>query len=323
MELSEPANPALHLALCHAKRVALLALAPELKVWLLCGHARDSSEPGVLRYLGDGTSLAYLRRLYFTDAEHEEVRPVAVARLRHEVLALARSRAPALVEVNRALAPLLPSIGFTSYPWLRQRVSLHGPRYQERAARLEATVGRRVHRQRFGFDLTQEADAVERFYTAFYCPYLQHRFGAACHVRSRRDLRSAARGGFLLRVRAEGRWLAGAICRRRGREVSLLGFGLAPPYEENLRHGALQAVYYFLFRWAESRGLASVDLLRSRPHVGDGVFEHKRRWGATAERDGWPHTLWRLLPPKRVTAGSTIGGHLVWWRGGFAPLASL
>jgi hypothetical protein len=64
----------------------------------------------------------------------------------------------------------------------------------------------------------------------------------------------------------------------------------------------LSAVYYELFRWARESRLGRVDLLRSRPHSGDGVSMHKKRFGARPEKDPWPHALLAVYPP----AGSEL-----------------
>jgi hypothetical protein len=86
---------------------------------------------------------------------------------------------------------------------------------------------------------------------------------------------------------------AGIMCARTKKSVTDFAFGLAPDYAFHLKRGAMSATYYFLFQWAQENGLERVDLLRSRAHVFDGVYEHKRRWGAGAYDDGWPQTsLW-------------------------------
>ena len=51
--------------------------------------------------------------------------------------------------------------------------------------------------------------------------------------------------------------------------------------------------------------------MRSRPHREDGVFEHKRRLGATACWDPWPHTIIGVYPPKDARVPSATRGILV------------
>ena len=47
--------------------------------------------------------------------------------------------------------------------------------------------------------------------------------------------------------------------------------------------------------------MQKVDLLRSRPNTSDGVYEHKRRWGAKPVIDSWPHTaLWIFIPKTEI-----------------------
>ena len=63
-----------------------------------------------------------------------------------------------------------------------------------------------------------------------------------------------------------------------------------------------------------------VDLLRSRPHAEDGVYQHKSRWGAVTEVDDWPHTLLCFFIPPQVEVPACLARLLVWQRDHFAEL---
>jgi hypothetical protein len=69
--------------------------------------------------------------------------------------------------------------------------------------------------------------------------------------------------------------------------------------------------------------METVDLLRSRPHTGNGVFEHKRRWGARPEADRWPHTAIRIFVPEGLEIPSTLKKQLVWCDEKFMELQKL
>jgi hypothetical protein len=127
-----------------------------------------------------------------------------------------------------------------------------------------------------------------------------------------REFRRTVKSGFLLKVFDGKQWISGAVCGVQGNSVTTLAFGLIPDYEYHLRRGALTAVYYFIFKWAEKNAVRTVDLLRSRPYTEDGVYEHKRRWGGRPEKDAWPHTAIWIFAPKRSNLSQGVGHHLVW-----------
>ncbi len=131
---------------------------------------------------------------------------------------------------------------------------------------------------------------------------MKWRFGGETHPRSPREIVAAVRNGFVLEILQGEMPVAAAACRLRQGTVTLLALGLHGDYVDLLHRGAMSAIYYELFRRAREDGLGRVDLLRSRPHSGDGAAIHKSRFGARPERDPWPHALLAIYSP----AGSAL-----------------
>ncbi len=68
--------------------------------------------------------------------------------------------------------------------------------------------------------------------------------------------------------------------------------------------------------------MQKVDLLRSRANTSDGVYEHKRRWGAQPVIDSWPHTaLWLFIPDAEIRPG--LKTQLIWNKGEFVEMERL
>jgi hypothetical protein len=106
------------------------------------------------------------------------------------------------------------------------------------------------------------------------------------------------------------------------KEICTFAFGHLPGDQYDLHWGALSATYYFIFQWADEHSLEKVDLLRSRPNTGDGVFEHKRRWGARPMIDSWPHTALWIFVPKAETCPA-LKTQLIWDRNEFVEIKRL
>lgn len=281
-------------------------------------EAEIGTGPTRVRYLGDGESLSFLGAVH-----RGEVRLTGRAGATRigEWVQDARSQGLTYLELNRLLAPLVPRGGWVTFPWVRQVIDLGGPALAARWRSIEATYGRKVRQNRFCFRVERGRAVADEFYWEFYRPHIQVRYGGAAHLRTAAEVRSAVRRGFVLKVLEDDEWLAAAACRLRGGRVTTLAFGVRQGQEAALRRGALSAVYYFLLGWARERALSKVDLLRSRPHSEDGVFEHKRRFGAEAVRDMWPHTAIWVFPAEGQPLPAAAGGLLVWSGTQFCPLA--
>jgi hypothetical protein len=260
--------------------------------------------------MGEGESLDYLKNLCFTHVYSEQASPCHFVNLSR---ILQRTRmGVACVEVNRLLAFAVPNNGLETYPWIRQKVFLKQDAWRERKRYIRGKLTRKVRKNQYHFVVVHDPKGLSTFYDAMYAPYIRHRYGAATHLRSFGEIRAAVEHGFMLQVFDGDLWVAGAVCGVRQREVVSLAVGLIPDYCTHLRRGALVAVYHFLLKWAEENNMNTVDLLRSRPHTEDGVFEHKRLWGAGTIKDCWPHTCIRLFLPQGMTVPSPLQGLLVW-----------
>jgi hypothetical protein len=270
------------------------------------------------RYIGEGDSLGFLASRHRTRVEH--LPPVSILKLGRTIRGL-RTEALLYVETNRLLAPLLPNGAKFTVPWIRQRVPFDADPAARGAAAVESVYGRKVRKYGFEHRIVGDPALVREFHDEFYVPYITGRFGDAAHPRSRRALENFVRRGFLLQVLDGERWISGVVCRPGRGRVTAVAYGLRGDPGEMLRRGALSACTYFLLCWARERGLRSVDLLRSRPHVSDGVYEHKRRFGAIAEVDAWPHTGIRVYAPLHRALPDAAAGLLVVGAGGLIPLS--
>jgi hypothetical protein len=323
----EPSNRLLYTAAGLMKRVALLYRSFRLR-WVYVegtvqgiaqGAAQDSPAglgPGersdfAFHYIGEGESVEYLKRRYLSKVKKEERRILPLWELQGKIRQLRDAGTLLFVETNRLLNFALPAGGHLTYPWIRQRAYLNGQTYRERQKKIEETYGRKVRQHHYRYKTTRDEDAVLRFYNELYVPYTKGKHGDIAHLRRIEDLRAAARSGFLLQVFDGDTWVSGAICRRKRKEISAFAFGLIPEYDHHLQRGALSAVYYFLFQWAQKNAIKTVDLLRSRPHACDGVYEHKRRWGARAEKDLWPHTAIWIYAPRESGIPPILKRHLI------------
>lgn len=276
------------------------------------GTARGGADGFRLIYIGEGESLDYFRDFWFSSVSDEVSTTIPLRSLRGVVRELLSSTTPFVVETNRFLDFLVPAGGQLSFPWIRQKVFLGGKGYLERRRKIEDIYGRKVRKYKYTFKTVRDESAVVRFYNEFYVPYAKFRFKGTCYLRSVEEFQSAIGSGFLLQVFEGKRWVAGDICRLKNNELVALAIGLIPDYAYYLRRGALSAAYYFILKLAKENGIEKVDLMRSRPHSDDGVYNHKHKWGARPVKDSWPHTSIRIFVPDKSAAPEVLRNQLVW-----------
>lgn len=320
MHFIEPANN-------HAHRLASIlkwfALLPR-SFSLTCAESVGPLPSGVrLVYLGEGESMQYLMKSFAIDDFNLYQEKIPFWRAGKMIQRINASGALLCVELNRLFDPLMKGKGLLTFPWLRQRVYLDSRDYRGKRRRIEETVGRKVRKYRYEFRLVHDAASLERFHEKLYLPYVSARFGTACHPRRLDELKRVLNKGFLLQVLRDNVWVSGVVCGVRGDQLTAVAFGHVPEQQHSLRLGGLSAAYYYLFHYAAQHSVRCVDLLRSRPDSADGVYCHKQRWGAVAERDSWPHTAIRLFPPAEMPTPQSLGRILVWSGGTFQELGQV
>jgi hypothetical protein len=300
--LGEPTHPGGHLLASWLKRLALLPRSLLLREVILQRGSRDHF-PAPVIYLGEGLSLPYLQQFFHQAATPEKQAIFSVGQLHQRMASLNAAGCLTIVEVNRLLSFLRPADSFLSYPWVRQKIRLTARTYSRCRREIEAAVSRSIRKNGYHYRLAG-IEAVNSFYYQFYLPYIQHRYGELAHPRSYREVYGAVGAGFLLQIFDGEDWVGGEVYRRQGNVLVLMAVGCLPPYEFRLKRGTLAAAKYFSMRWSQDNGIAVIDLLRSRPHTQDGLYEHKRRWGAEPSVDPWVHTeFWLSLPPGQELPG--------------------
>ncbi len=318
MGFREPQSSILYSLASFAKRLILLYRSFRLRQV----EIEDALSGKRMTYIGEGESLDYLKETCFKNGIERNAETLLVWRLNERIKPLILAKALIVVEVNRVMKHLIPAGGLLTFPWIRQKTSLDSSDYAERKRKIEGTFGRKARKLNYRYQITRDKKLVGRFFEEFYLPYVTRRFKHLCRARSISELQDAAQSGFLLQVFCKDLWVSGAICRVKIGEIRALAFGHLPEDQHDLHLGALSAAYYFIFNWAEEHSLQRVDLCRSRPNTGDGVYEHKRRWGAKPAVDSWPHTVLSIfLPPEEVCP--FLKTQLIWDGDGFFEIQRL
>jgi hypothetical protein len=146
----------------------------------------------------------------------------------------------------------------------------------------------KVRDGRFTIEETHDRADWEDFFSTMARPAAIRRFGGEAWIPSRRMTRAFARAGTLLMLRAGGVRVAGICVVRTGASLWAPVMGVIDPAAAR-RDGVGAALYKLTFDWARARGIRTVDLGRTSPHVDDPIAWYKRKWGFRPAPDPLAH----------------------------------
>jgi hypothetical protein len=255
------------------------------------GKERKSGKPMRLFYFGSGNHLAWVRDLAFSECELESERlRIPAWRARREVEAAAPRVDLVVADMPWPWERCLRGRGLVEVPaWINQRFELPGrwpdvfPRLR-RSARGEDL--RAIRKQGLTYRLVRDEVAIRRFYEEMYVPHLTARFGEAAYIEPEWKIRYCVDQGTLMEIlRGEEVVAAQVLWGSRG-SLHFLWAGAAGRGSGAEVRGIFPALYYYGLLHAFENGYDEADYCGSRPVLGDGIFQMKRRWGARV-LDGW------------------------------------
>jgi hypothetical protein len=155
---------------------------------------------------------------------------------------------------------------------------------------------RRIRRNDYRCETTNERRAIEQFYDDMYVPFINSRHEDSSEIEPRKHvIRQALKGKLLHILRGEQLVAAGVVLP--GNDILYtLWMGLPPDCVDRPPEGAISALYYFGIQYAFDNGYKAVDFTGTRPFLNDGAFRFKRKWGALVEDTFSPSSI--LLKPK-------------------------
>lgn len=178
-----------------------------------------------------------------------------------------------------------PLCDYKTQESVRQAVDLHSIPDQTRVRRTYIETGNKIKRHCLSFRTTNELGDFRHFYEKMYLPLAKRQFGELSYIERYDIMLEIFKVGYLLQVLQDGKPIAGAVYFIRNDVMVGHSLGVLDGNQELTRIGVQSAVYYFGIQYAMEQGLKKMDFLTSRPFLGDGVYAHKRDWGATVYPD--------------------------------------
>jgi len=276
------------------------------------GSERHTGAPLRLLYVGSGNHLAWVRDLAFRECRIESNEDGLPAWKARELIEK-RGRDVDLVVADLPWPwhRLLRGRGFLEVPaWVNQRFALP-ERWADVFPRLRRSARgedmRSIRKHRLGYRLVRDEEAIRRFYETMYVPHLTRRFGEAAYIEPEWKIRYCVEGGTLMEIRRDDTLVAAQVLWGSRGAMHFLWAGAAGEEYGPQSRGMFPALYYYGILYAFENGFAEADYCGSRPVLSDGIFQIKRRWGASVY-DGWSRDTLFIRPRHLAGAGSEVLG---------------
>jgi len=154
-----------------------------------------------------------------------------------------------------------------------------------------------------GYRMSKGPEEFDFFYDRMHVPHIKKRFGELSGIDSYEDMKKFFLKGLLLFVTKGDEAVAGALCLVENGTLIFRRTGVLDGDETHIEGGAQTALYYFQLKYANEHQLRAVDTMKSAPFLNDGVYKHKRDWGATVlpdhEADNWVY-FFKVRPCEKI-----------------------
>jgi hypothetical protein len=271
-----------------AKEIGRLVIRPSMTLQQWQGQGRGG--PLTVDYVGLGYARPFIKHLLFLEEPPtREIGRIPFWSLGEQVASLGGDIT--IVEASKHLIRGFSHPGAISLPFrLHHVVDLQ--RDWEELWRTFGNSARKqdvrlVRKYGYEYELSRNRDDLEMFYHTMYVPTTIERHGRLASLMSIEGLYQRFRHGVLILAKRDGQFVSGGLCPVQHKTVYLSVTGVLNADRQLSREGAVAGIYYFLIRWAHEAGYHAVNLGACWPFLGDGIFQFKRKWGASV-----------LIPPR-------------------------
>jgi hypothetical protein len=135
------------------------------------------------------------------------------------------------------------------------------------------------------FRISHDLNDFDFFYHQMHITHIKKKYRDLSDIDSYDDMKAYFLKGFLLFVTKGDQTVAGALCLIQGRTLIYRRSGFLAEDEHQFKDNIQTILYYFVLLFAKNKNLAKVDTMKSSSFLNDGVYRHKREWGAVVHQD--------------------------------------
>jgi hypothetical protein len=191
--------------------------------------------------------------------------------------------------------------GFKTQEWVTQIIDL-ADYLQLRDHRVRKTyreAERIIRKYNISSRISRDLKDFEMFYNRMYLPLMKKQFGELFDREPYEDMLRIFRAGHLMQILQGDEVIACSLLFVKGDTLIGRRMGVLDARTDLIKKGVQSLIYYFGINYAIEHDLKKHHVMTSRPFFSDGVYSHKRNWGATVypfdESGNWVY----LFCPKK------------------------
>jgi len=270
--------PRLH----EAKEIVRLLARPYLPVYQLQGQGQGG--PLAVTYIGLEFAKPFWKSFIFVEDPVEQ-RVGQIPCWRYDKVVDLSSGDILIVEATKHLIRKLPRQSAIVLPErVDHIVDVQGD-WQDVRSRFRKSVRknelRLIRKYGYEYDVSYASQDFEEFYHQMYLPTTRDRHGELSFPKSISEAYQYFRRGWLFRVKRDGDWVSGVVCHPLQGVLLARISGVKNADARLIHEGATAATYYAAIHWANQHRYKVVNFLGSGVRLSGGLFQHKRKWGAT------------------------------------------
>lgn len=200
-------------------------------------------------------------------------------------------------------------------PWLRNQRSMRVPTWVRQqlpiAANWAATlanlpsslrkeIGRILRRHQYLVKISSGRSAIHDYYRELHEPYLTKRFGRNTILSSEEAFVGQCQHMVRLDLIHRNSVVAASLLELQESKLAIRNSSMHPGAKES--QGCSDALDYFALLIGQLLDLKTLDFGLSRPHLEDGPFRYKAKWGTILSPAGGLKSDIRIMPLKRTEA---------------------
>lgn len=148
------------------------------------------------------------------------------------------------------------------------------------------------------YRISHDLNDFDFFYHSMHTSHIKKKYGDLSDIDSYEDMKTYFLKGFVLFVTKDDQPVAGALCLIQGSTLIYRRSGFLAEDEHQFKDNIQTILYYFVLLFAKNKNLANVDTMKSSSFLNDGVYRHKREWGAAVHQDDESDSWVYFFPQK-------------------------
>jgi hypothetical protein len=191
--------------------------------------------------------------------------------------------------------------GFKTQEWVTQIIDLDDNLHlrNHRVRKTYHDAERMIRKYNISSRVSRDLKDFEIFYYRMYLPLMEKQFGELFNREPYEDMQRIFQAGHLMQILQGDEVVACSLLFVKGDTLFGRRMGVLDARDDLIKKGIQSPIYYFGIHYAIEHDLKKHHVMTSRPFLSDGVYAHKRSWGATVypfdESETW---VYFLVPSK-------------------------